>query len=733
MAFVAILATAVSCTEPGVGSPATIRRVTPATITAVAGSTVVGGVTVRVLDGNGKGVKGSSVAFTILSGDGTVTPSVVNSDADGQAHADWIIGQTAGQNTLLASNPFMDSTVVFTATGAVGAATAVAISPHTLRFPVGTTTASVFGSTVDQYGNSTGTATTYTSRNTGLVTISAAGVVTVVGGASGTTYIVASGSTFLDSSLVIVLKSGDTPCTGIGTKVSLNAGDVVTTGFSDNGVCINPVVAGAEYAWVPYFNSSVTNAQTAVTLSVFGNKAPNPLGSANPGVTPSLAVAAQLAAQIPVNLIDGRLRDRERVEMPAAVAYARQWYEDTHMGGALRAAVVPKIGDQMQINTSLEEFCLNPTYRTGRVVAVTTHAVVMADIANPAGFTDAEYTSFGFNFDTLAYPTDVANFGAPTDIDNNGSRTIIFFTHAVNEASLGTLGFFYGRDLLPKSGPLGSCVGSNVAELINLFVPDGQYSKSYVAGNTVSTMAHEFQHLINQSRRLYVNTTAAPTEERWLNEGLSHEAEELMFYRVSGLQPRQNIGTQLFSSPYSQAYVNYALNNLNRLREYLLSPASQSPVGIDDSDDDFATRGAVWSYLRYAADQRSGATESSFWNQLVNSNLTGLNNLYQVVGADARLVMRDWTLGILLDDLVPGVNPKYQQQSWNFRIALGGYPLSAPSLPITGAATQFTMSAGGTVFARFGVAANQEAYVSAAGLGTNALPKNVLMALVRTK
>jgi hypothetical protein len=133
------------------------------------------------------------------------------------------------------------------------------------------------------------------------------------------------------------------------------------------------------------------------------------------------------------------------------------------------------------------------------------------------------------------------------------------------------------------------------------------------------------------------------------------------------------------------------------------------------------------------SNHRGSADQTSFWFNLVNSNETGVTNLNQVLGSDARLLMRDWTLGVLLDDLVPGVDPKYQQPSWNYRVAVGGYPLSAPSLPTAGAATPFTLNAGGTVFARFGVDANQEAYVSAAGSAGAALPKNVLLALVRTK
>ncbi len=58
---------------------------------------------------------------------------------------------------------------------------------------------------------------------------------------------------------------------------------------------------------------------------------------------------------------------------------------------------------------------------------------------------------------------------------------------------------------------------------------------------TPGTLAHEYQHLINAGRRLYVNTTSDYPEAVWLNEGLSHIAEELLFYKATHLAPRQNI------------------------------------------------------------------------------------------------------------------------------------------------------------------------------------------------
>ena len=119
----------------------------------------------------------------------------------------------------------------------------------------------------------------------------------------------------------------------------------------------------------------------------------------------------------------------------------------------------------MTLNANANESCTNPTSRTGRVAAVTSKAVVVADTANPVGgFTDDEYRAIGVTFDTLTDPVDVAAFGQPTDIDNNGGRSILFFTSAVNaltprNSSSVVLGFFYSRDILPKLG----CSASNAS------------------------------------------------------------------------------------------------------------------------------------------------------------------------------------------------------------------------------------------------------------------------------
>ena len=94
--------------------------------------------------------------------------------------------------------------------------------------------------------------------------------------------------------------------------------------------------------------------------------------------------------------------------------------------------------------------------RTGRIAAVSSKAIVVADTTNPAsGYTDADYQSIASTFDTLVDPTDTKAFGTPTDIDGNG-HVVLFFTRAVNELTPArstsyVAGFFYARDLFPAT------------------------------------------------------------------------------------------------------------------------------------------------------------------------------------------------------------------------------------------------------------------------------------------
>ena len=408
-------------------------------------------------------------------------------------------------------------------------------------------------------------------------------------------------------------------------------------------------------------------------------------------------------------------------------------------------------GTLLRLNTNADVDCTAPDIRKGRVVANSQFLQIVEDVQNPAGgFTQAEYQAIGARFDNLNYPVNVANFGAPTDIDNNG-RIIVFYTRAVNEmtprgAGFFVGGFFFGRDLFPKTETprAGACPASNVAEIFYVLAPDpngevngNRRTTAFVREQTMSTLSHEFEHLINASRRLYVNTNTRVFEGVWLDEGLAHIAEELAFYAFGGLAPRQNLqqSTLFDTQPHVDAYNEYARANFGRLRTYLQSTENQSPLGETVRDDDLETRGAAWSFLRYSADRRAG-NDAQYWFALVNNPDSGVINLRSVLGTDPSPWFRDWTVANYADDGVAGVEARFTHPSYNFRNlyahpqVAGAYPLLVKNL-VDGQTVTTSIQALSAGYYRFGVAAGGTATlrVTASGTGDASACANVALAV----
>ena len=411
-----------------------------------------------------------------------------------------------------------------------------------------------------------------------------------------------------------------------------------------------------------------------------------------------------------------------------------------------RASAPSQVGDLLTYNVSARP-CDSVVVHPARVVAIGSKALVAVDTLDPpGGFVAADYQRFAATFDTLVYPLDVDNFGAPTDIDANG-HVVLLFTRAVNELTARNSdsyvgGFFFARDLFPTTAPVAAdaCGGSNDAEMFYLLAPDptgvvngNVRTAGFVDSLTTSLVAHEFQHLINGSRRLYVND-ADDFEVVWLNEGLSHIAEELLFFRQSRLGPGQNIDAPGLRA--SRAAVD-AFNadqgaNASRYELFLAASSRSSPIRNDDS---LSTRGATWDLLRYATDRKAqGASRSdaAVWQALVNSTTTGVANLRAVFGADLGALLRDWSVSQYADDLTAGATAAFSQPSWNWHsifAALGtrssGFPLPAPAL--TGSGVNGSVIPGGSAYYRFAVPVGGTASITVtAGAGASPVSGVVL-------
>lgn len=397
------------------------------------------------------------------------------------------------------------------------------------------------------------------------------------------------------------------------------------------------------------------------------------------------------------------------------------------------AAAPPAVGQILQLNAQAAsgQQCSNPIQVAGRVELISEKAIVVADTMNPSGgFSASDFQYFASFFDAHVSPLTEEYFGTVTDIDAN-QRTILLFTREVNRLTpAGSAsyvgGFFHPRDLIAKAG----CPTSNEGEILYLLVPDpngtvngNPRSHSFVLGVTGSTLTHEQQHLINASRRQLVLklTGDARNEVTWLNEGLSHVSEELLFYRMAGREPESNLSANNLGPRISELNL-YQAANFQRIREYLLDPSSSSPYHSTDGLD---TRGASWSFLRYVVDRQPGG-HALFLRNLVSSSTIGIENLSGAIGGTDRLAewLADWAVALYADDRISTFNSsdRHRLRSWNQPTlintlqgsgALGpecmpvpqtsaGYPICARSIP-AGTTASVSLARGGSAYFRFGV------------------------------
>jgi hypothetical protein len=596
---------------------------------------------------------------------------------------------------------------------------------------------------------------TWGSSQTGIATVDANGVITAV--SPGSTTITATSGLRTGSLAVSVC-----PNLAVG-------GVYLTSGSGASSVCVGNGVSVEEFTATPVNTVS----SGTVSLTAVGTGIQAVTGPPTPIIIPALNDrGAALGETLQLALLSGGTTDleidplRKRRALPTARIHRLVWgstrgersrmTRDDQVALGVRPAGtammgitpgVPSVGDSMTLNVS--QTCSGAAdNRRGVVRSVSSKAVILADTANPpGGFTTAQYDSISLEIDSIAYQVDTANFGGPTDLDNN-SRILLFFTRAVNElsppaSSAVTNGFFLSRDLF-AAAPAG-CTGSNEGEMLYSLVPDptgavnsNVRTVSFVRGSVIANVTHELQHLINASRRLYIVGTST-LEEAWLDEGLSSIAEELAFYRTSvGLAPAQNIiVTNLTTGPNASrrvaAYNTYANGNFGRLRSWLQRPDTS---GIfRSSSTNLAGRGVLWAFLRYAVD-RKGGTQENTWAALVNTSLTGRANLENALGGiSLPLWLRDCIIGLYGDDAVAGIASEYTHQSWSYRslfIALNGSYQLVPRNLTTGVGLTLSYKEGSTAYLRFGVPASAFATL-ALNSGGAAPPSTVHLAIMRTK
>ena len=469
-------------------------------------------------------------------------------------------------------------------------------------------------------------------------------------------------------------------CTQTSVRI-LAVGEHQVIDPNQDGACLRlPAAssAGAEHLYVPLATSS-SQADDGVSGPYLVTGGSPGVASARVNRLPSPRLSAFQRPLAP-EAFHAMLRARERaLSQSPGVALFNQGRIST------AAAVPPVLGDTRTFQVCATSACTTFVPSTATALSVGQRVAIFVDDAAPAGgYTTAQLDDVRDLFDQFLYPIDTTAFGRESDIDGNGVVVVLLTQHVnalspdCNNTGRVILGYFFGADLLPQ-GP--SNPGSNEAEIFYGLVPDPNntqcdISQAFARSHLPATFIHEFQHMISFNQHVLVRGGSA--EDTWLNEGLSHFAEELGGRQVPDVECPNSLSC-------FDEYI--ASGDLANAFEYLTSPEDFFLIEPVSSTGTLQERGANWLFVRWLADHFAADTllGTDLTRRLDATAQNGGANVEAATGEDFSKLVGEWQLANYLDDLPGFVEPtgRLRYRSWNFRqqAAADGipYPLAPDS------------------------------------------------------
>ena len=523
-------------------------------------------------------------------------------------------------------------------------------------------------------------------------------------------------------------------CTaGRGFAVSLAVDSFVSMDpIRDSGCVIFPANAStidsAEYLLIPQSAAGTPGVSSSFLL--LGDTIHPPMA----------ALRASFAPLSPAEQFHAFLREGERL----------RWYGFTPQTqpapGAPPAILLtgpPDSGSTRSFSLCAKLDCSSFKTVNATAKVVRGHIALYVDNLAPAnGLNQADLDTIADTFNNRLYPLDTTAFGRESDIDNN-TVVIVLMTNAVNQlvtasqcgSSGFVAGFFFAADIDPQFARDNRV---NHGEIFYSIVADSAgtlsctHSRTTVKRLAPVTFVHEFQHMISFNRHVLVGGGQA--EVLWLNEGMSHFAEEL---GGRSYLP----GTAADTTTYKRFIVGDFFNAYEYLNasgsHYLLADAG---IGT------LAERGAMWLFVRYITDQgradTSFAATTAFTRKLEDSTRTGADNVAHQLGVAFDTVVTRWALANWVSDL-PGFTapPELKYTSWDLRATFGAFhtdPATASSFPlpfplVPAASAGDLTNVGGSLLAGSGVYDRALQAPLAAGFqlrfgdaGGNYLPANIV-------
>jgi hypothetical protein len=658
-----------------------------------------------VRDAAGAAVGGVSVALTVESGAGITLPEPnAASGPDGIVRADVQLGGAGDAQIRVALTA--DAARAVTVPVTVSAAPALtSVAP----------TSFTAGDVV-------------TLSGTGLPT-EAGGATVLVGGVRATV-LEATGGTTLRVRAPACVAAGTVPVAvslagGVATNSvnatyvssaaapSLQRYEAVTVAADRANACLSLLGAGARYLVVPQFATRDDVGSTFRNGARFGFT----LGAPASGAVASLAAAVAAPALSPQARLDQALRRRERQLAPLGAAQGPHPALDAPPLAALTLNSTRTFRVLTDLNG--DEF----TDVTARLRYIGDEIVIYVDEAAPTnGFNAGQLEGLGNLFDRKLAPAAVQTFGSESDIDRNG-HVVVLLTPQVNRLTSAddctesgfVTGFFYGLDLLASQR------NSNKAEVFYALVPDPtgihscRHSVDEILRLVPSTFIHEFQHMISWNQKVLVRGNTVD-EELWLNEGLSHIAEEVasLLYENDPTQPRST--TEQIFPDSSQGFIvgNYVNGFL------YLSKSTDVSLTLFNNDGSLEERGAAFLFLRWLGDQKG----TEIYRRLVASRQLGVENVEDKAGEPFARLFADFTIAAYSADRLPGADPNAVPSRYRFltrdlrRIWQRFYDTRTSSVTSAFPIQPVTLPPGGSAPARTMVPGTAAWYLLQTGVGT---------------
>ena len=441
-----------------------------------------------------------------------------------------------------------------------------------------------------------------------------------------------------------------------GSQVSTTLGsDTMLDPASDSGCVLfaaNPSgIDSAIYLVVPQSATGVPG--TSTSFSLHGDT-----------IRPALAAAASFTP---------RLTLAQQFHDFLRLSEQRRWF-GTRPSGPAPAAVAPfpappdTLGQQRGFSVCSNLTCSTFKHITATAKAVDSTLVIYVDNTAPAsGLSSFDLDTLGRTFDSRLYAIDTTAFGRESDVDGNG-KVIVLMTPVVNKLVTKkqcndptggfVAGFFFGADIDPFYA---GDSRFNHAEVFYSIVADPDsvlscaHSVNEVKHLIPVTFIHEFQHMISYNQHVLIKGT--DPEVLWLNEGLSHYAEEL--------------GGRSYLPGDTTAFTRFVIGDLYNAYQYLDSTGNHYLLPTEGIGS-LAERGAAWLFVRYLVDQQrsdtSFASSAVVTRSLDITTFTGAGNVANVTGVPFERTVTNWALANYVSDLPGFTAPSaLKYTSWRFR------------------------------------------------------------------